>query len=84
MSKSSNDQSKRRITDRVSNPLLMTTFLLSLFVAFTDRSALTNLGIISWVPTALLLVAVVSVFVQLCREPIQADSLPRKTADSVE
>lgn len=82
MTKSKNDQSKSRITDRVSNPLLMATFLLSLFVVFTDRSILTSLGISNWIPTALLFIAVVSVFVQFLRDPIRADSSPRETAAS--
>jgi hypothetical protein len=85
MSKSTNsNQINFRTTDRVSTPLLAATFLLALFVAFTDESLVTNMGVSSWVPSILLLTAVLSVFVQLFRDPIRADSSPRETADSDE
>jgi hypothetical protein len=84
MTKSKNNQSNYRTTDRVSTPLLIGTFLLALFVAFTDTSLVTNLGVSSWIPSALLLTAVLSVFVQLFRDPIRAESPSRETADSDE
>lgn len=81
MTKLKNDQSKSRITDRVSTPLLMMTFILALFVAFGGADLLMNMGVSKWVPTGLLMTAVFSVFVQLAREPVQATVPIRETAD---
>lgn len=69
-----------RITDRVSTPLLTVTFVLALFISFGGAELMMRYGVSEWIPTGLLLTAVLSVLVQLAREPAKNPIAIRETA----
>jgi hypothetical protein len=60
------DESIMQMMDKVSKPLLIATFLLSIFLAFGGADFLaTNLGISKWIPIGLIMVAILTAFTEL-------------------